>query len=105
MSDAASSQTFDVIINWVNKLSYTGGGVTIGSLITYKEQLSIIFSATALFFTMLTFFVSLYFQVKRNQREEQDEKRKAILFVQEQEERRLGLIEDTGERRRKTDND
>ena len=79
--------------------------MTLGSLVAYKENLSIIFSFFALLFTALTFFVSLYFQIKKNKREELEEQRKALVFEQVQEERRLHEQQDNGERNRITDND
>jgi len=93
----------DFLINALNKLSYTGSGVTVGTLMMYKEQLSILFGALALLFTVLTFFMSLYFQVKRDRREELEEQRKELSFEQVQEERRKHCNDDTGERRRDTD--
>lgn len=103
MSESQTTQITDFIINLMNKLSYTGGGITLGSLVTYKEELSIIFAALALVFTGLTFFISLYFQLKRNKREELESRHKNVVFEQEQEERRLHLKKDTGDRRREDD--
>ena len=98
-----NNELTDFFISVLNKLSYTGGGITLGSLAMYKEQVSIVFSGFALAFTAMTFFISLYFQSKRNRREEAEERRRALIFEQVQEERRLHLDKDTGERRRESD--
>lgn len=103
MTKQDNSVFIDSLISFFNRLSYAGGGVTLGSLAAYKEQLSIIFAALALFFTALTFFMSLYFQTKRDKREVKEEERKAIIFKQSQEERRLQKKIDNGNRLRKTD--
>ncbi len=102
-SNHQSDVITDFLINFFNKLSYTGGGISIGSLMIYKEQLSLLFGALALLFTVLTFFVSLYFQIKRDRREELEEQRKELSFEQTQEERRKHCNTDNGERRRDTD--
>lgn len=93
----------DFITGFLQKITYIGGSYSIASLVAYKESISVILSLSALLFTALTFFTNLYFQKKRDAREQELAEQNSILFEQGQEDRRKHLKQDTGDHRRVTD--
>lgn len=75
-----------------NIAATVSGGISLTTILTYREELTLFLGVIAMVISIMTFFVNWYYQAQRNKRE-------LVLF----EERRLGIAKDTGKRRRATD--